>query len=176
MRSPVDAFCATSRPARASRGKVTVGRSSIRRSSAPTSLGVHVAEPLLMSVTRISTFAGDRLLTAGSGFFFERKPKLFLVTSRHVFIDEPGRHLPDRIEFVVHTDPKNLTQWRSISMPLYVDGKAAWRQASDSGGEVDVAAIEVPKSLLPPALNVSCFGPESLLANLEIAEVGTPLL
>src|SRR3954466_4040323 len=39
---------------------------------------VQVAESLLLSVTRISTFAGERVLTAGSGFFFERDGKLFL--------------------------------------------------------------------------------------------------
>src|SRR4051812_21680348 len=129
-----------------------------------------------MSVTRISTFAGDRLLTAGSGFFFERKPKLFLVTSRHVFIDEPAQHLPDRIEFVVHTDPTNLTLWRPVSMPLYAGGRAAWRQAADSGGEIDVAVIEVDRALLPPAVHATCFGLESLPVDLGVAEAGTPLL
>jgi hypothetical protein len=50
-----------------------------------------VAESLLMSVTRLWTFLGDRALTAGSGFFYESKSRLYLVTSRHVFIDEAAR-------------------------------------------------------------------------------------
>ena len=47
-------------------------------------------EPLLFSVTRVSTFAGERLLTAASGFFFERDARLFLVTSRHVVMQHLG--------------------------------------------------------------------------------------
>nr|WP_222622857.1 serine protease [Ramlibacter cellulosilyticus] len=129
-----------------------------------------------MSVTRLSTFLGDRALTAGSGFFYESESRLYLVTSRHVFIDEAAQHLPDRIEFVVHTDATNLTRWQSVSMPLYAGGRAAWRQARDSGGEIDVAAIEVSRSLLPSDLQVRCFGPESLPADLDIAQAGTPIL
>lgn len=135
-----------------------------------------MAESLLMSVTRLWTFLGNRALTAGSGFFYESKSRLYLVTSRHVFIDEAAQHLPDRIEFVVHTDARNLTRWQSLSMPLYLAGRAAWRQARDSAGEIDVAAIEVSKTLLPSDLHVSCFGPESLPADLDMAEAGTPLL
>jgi len=135
-----------------------------------------VAESLLMSVTRLSTFLGDRALTAGSGFFYESKSRLHLVTSRHVFIDEAAQHLPDRVEFVVHTDATDLTRWQSVSIPLYVGGRAAWRQARDSGGEIDVAAIEVSRALLPSGLHVRCFGPESLPADLDIAQAGTPIL
>lgn len=129
-----------------------------------------------MSVTRISTFVGDLPLTAGSGFFFEAGHRLFLITSRHVFIDEGANHLPDRIEFVVHTDATNLTQWRSVSLPLYTRGRAAWRQARDSGGEIDVAALELPWSAMPAAATIACFGHESLPDDLGSAQVGTPLL
>ena len=54
-------------------------------------------EPILLSAARISTFNEKVLLTNASGFFFEREDRLFLVTSRHVFIDTPseGRTLPD---------------------------------------------------------------------------------
>jgi hypothetical protein len=129
-----------------------------------------------MSVTRISTFAGERVLTAGSGFFFERSGKLFLVTSRHVFFDEAAGHLPDRLEFVVHTDASNLTAWHVVSLPLYAGGVAAWKQAKDSGGEIDVATLEVPKALLPPAAVLSCFSPESLPKDFSGVEAGSPLL
>jgi S1-C subfamily serine protease len=135
-----------------------------------------MAESLLLSATRVSTFAGDRVLTAGSGFFFERDARLFLVTSRHVFIDEPAAHLPDRIEIVVHTDAKNLTLWERVSLPLYANGKAAWKQGTDSGGEVDVAVLEIPRKLLPKSAVMACFGPASLPADFSEVEAGTPLL
>jgi hypothetical protein len=45
-------------------------------------------ESLLLTAARVSTFEQRRLLTNASGFFFERDGRLFLVTSRHVMIDE----------------------------------------------------------------------------------------
>jgi hypothetical protein len=56
------------------------------------------ADPLLLATARVSTFLGTLLQTNASGFFFERDDKLYLVTSRHVVIDAPAKHFPDRIE------------------------------------------------------------------------------
>jgi hypothetical protein len=67
-------------------------------------------EPLLLTTARVSTFDGRRPLTGASGFFFEREGRLFLVTSRHVVIDPPSKHFPDRIEIELHTEAKNLTR------------------------------------------------------------------
>ena len=75
-------------------------------------------EPLLLTTVRIATFDGKRLLTGASGFFFEREGRLFLVTSRHVVIDSPSKHFPNRIEIEIHTDAKNLTRSTAISMLL----------------------------------------------------------
>ena len=60
-------------------------------------------EPLLMTCVRVSTFSGSVALSGASGFFFARETRLFLVTSRHVFLDEPAGHRPDRIEIEIHT-------------------------------------------------------------------------
>ena len=66
-------------------------------------------EPLLLATTQISTFDGARILTAATGFFFERNARLHLVTSRHVVFDAPSDHHPSRIEFTVHTDAFNMS-------------------------------------------------------------------
>ena len=89
-----------------------------------------MAEPILLTTARVSTFDGDRLLTGASGFFFARDERLFFVTSRHVVIDAPTGHLPNRIEIELHTDAVNLTQASALSIWLYVDGKSIWRQGS----------------------------------------------
>jgi S1-C subfamily serine protease len=135
-----------------------------------------VAESLLFSVTRISTFQGERVLTAGSGFFFERGGRLFLVTSRHVFIDAASGHLPDRIAIVLHTDATNLTRWSVVALPLYLNGRAAWKQAADSGGEIDVAVLEVPRTALPAAAVLAPFGEHSISRDFSDLQVGAPLL
>jgi len=134
-----------------------------------------LAESLLLTTTRISTFLGSRVLTGATGFFYEAGPRLFLVTSRHVLLDEPTGHLPDRIEIVLHVDATNLTRTTALSILLYSDGLAVWRQAVDSGGEVDVAVIELDRAALPSPVVLSAFS-ERNMQDLHEVEVGTPLL
>jgi len=133
------------------------------------------ADPVLLSAARITTFAGTRALTGASGFFFERDERLFLVTSRHVLIDEPTHHFPDRIEVEVHADEHDLTRAVSWSMLLYRDRRAVWRQGTDGGGAIDVAVIECDRKLSAAAA-LRAFTPAHLQAALHDIGVGTPLL
>ncbi len=133
-------------------------------------------EPLLLTATQISTFDGRRLLTKASGFFFARDQRLYVVTSRHVLIDEPSEHRPDRIELELHLDEVNLTRSTGFSVLLYRDGRSIWHQGTDSGGEIDVAVIELERDALPPAVSLRAYTPAHLQASLDEVEVGTPLL
>ena len=135
-----------------------------------------MTESVLLTTTRLTTFDGDRVLTGATGFFFEREGRLFLVTSRHVFVDTPTKHFPNRIEVEVHTDGVNLTGVYVLSLWLYADGKSQWRQGGDSGGEIDVAAIEIPRSALPSPAAFVAFRPEHLQRSLDEVEVGSALL
>ena len=135
-----------------------------------------MAESLLLAAARATTFAGGDLLTGASGFFFERDTQLFFVTSRHVLIDAPTGHHPTHVAIEVHTDAVNLTQSAQVTVPLYVDGKSQWRQGRDSGGEIDVAAIEIPRALLPDGVALRCFTPQHLQLDNEAVEVGSMLL
>jgi hypothetical protein len=135
-----------------------------------------MAEPLLLTATQISTFVGSRLLTNASGFFFARGERLFLVTSRHVVLDEASAHRPDRIEIELHVDDKNLTRSTGFSVLLYREGRSIWRQGKDSGGNIDVAVIELDRAVLPPTVNLRAFAPANLQASLDDVEVGSLLL
>ena len=139
-----------------------------------------VIDTLLFAAARISTFELERGLTNASGFFFERDGALFLVTSRHVVIDEPSSHHPNRIEVELHTDATNLGRSATLSIMLFDQGIANWRQANDAGGEVDVAVIEVDRSQLPAGAVFYAFGPEHLVdvsvADARTVPVGSSLL
>ena len=100
-------------------------------------------ESLLLTAARASTFSQQQLLTHASGFFFERDERLFLVTSRHVMIDEASNHLPDRIEIELPIDANNMAASTGFSIPLYREGESIWRQGVDAAGEIDVAVIEI---------------------------------
>jgi Trypsin-like peptidase domain len=126
-------------------------------------------------VTRVLTFAGRTGLTAASGFFFEREGRLFLVTSRHVLFDAPSGHAPDRIEVEVHTDRVDLTRVSILSILLHRDRVSVWRHAQDSGGEIDVAALELDVGAMPEQSVVHAFGPQHLALGFDQFEVGDQL-
>lgn len=133
-------------------------------------------EPLLLTTTRVMTFHGRQALTAASGFFFERSERLFFVTSRHVLADEASGHTPDRIEVLLHTDADNMTQVTRQSILLYRQGQSVWRQGLDSGGPIDVAAIELDRSCLRASAVFKSFTPAHLLSSMQEAEVGQSVL
>lgn len=131
---------------------------------------------MLLTTVRLCTYRGSELLTAASGFFFERDGRLFLVTSRHVLYDLRQGHLPERVEFELHRDASQLSNVATVSLPLYRDGIAAWRQAEDTGGEVDVAVLEIQGGTLPEGAAFNCFAPHNLVGPLERVEAGAPIL
>ena len=133
-------------------------------------------EPILLAAACVYTFDQTRPLTNASGFFFERNDRLFLVTSRHVVVDEPSKHFPNRIEIELHIDPDNLAVSTGFSIPLYRNGKSIWRQGRDRAGEIDVAVIELERSVLPATMVYRAFTPEHLTGARDQPEVGTSLL
>lgn len=133
-------------------------------------------DPLFLAAPRVSTFHGKQPLTNASGFFFERDDRLFLVTSRHVVIDEDTQHFPDRLEIELHLDAANLTRSTGFSMLLYNEGEAVWHQGRDSGGEIDVAVIELDRSALPDESVIRAFSPAHLSTNFDEVHPGESLL
>jgi hypothetical protein len=133
-------------------------------------------DSLLLTAARIGTFEHRQPLTNASGFFFLRDERLYLVTSRHVLIDVPTAHHPNRIEIEVHTDPGDLAQVTGFSVMLYVDGQSVWKQARDGGGEVDVALIQIERDALPDNVLIQAFTPDHLQASDGDVAVGSPLL
>lgn len=133
-------------------------------------------EPLLMTAARVGTFAGDAALTNASGFFYRSGDRLFLVTSRHVLLDEATGHRPDRIKIVLHVDSGDAARTTGYDIPLYRDGMSQWRDATDGGGAIDVAAIEIEQSRLPASTALCAFGPEHLAMTVQEVEIGAPIL
>jgi len=137
---------------------------------------IAMIENILLTAARLLTFEQKRPLTNASSFFFARDERLFLVTSRHVMIDAPSKHFPDRIEIEMHMDADNLAHSTGFSIPLYKNGKSVWRQGVDGAGEIDVAVIELDRAALPKTAVYRAFGPANLQTSLDEAEVGSSLL
>ena len=133
-------------------------------------------DPLLLAIVRIGTFSGKRALTAASGFFFRRDEQLYLVTSRHVFIDEDTDHHPDRVEIELHADAQNLANSICLSALLYRNGRANWRQGRDDSGGIDVAVLEIDTSALSDSVELAAFTMENLPTANDHVLLGQPVL
>lgn len=97
------------------------------------------------------------------------------MTNRHVFVDVPSRHFPDRVEIGLHTDAHDLTRHTGYSIPLYGNGLGLWRQAIDTAGAVDVAIIEIDIDRLPEAAVLQPFEASHLDYRGERVTVGDTL-
>jgi len=132
-------------------------------------------DALLLTTTRITTFAGDQFLTGASGFFYRRGDRLFLVSNRHVFDDPGSGHSPDRLEIEVHTNPEDLADHVVVSVPLYRDGLRRWREARDASGAVDIAAIDLSAGILPVDALLQAFDKTHLEGRDEVVAIGDAL-
>ncbi|RZJ06511.1 MAG: serine protease [Rubrivivax sp.] len=133
-------------------------------------------DPLLLAIVHIRTFAGKLALTGASGFFFRRDTRLYLVTSRHVFIDESTDHHPDRVEIELHADADNLAESVSLSVLLFRDGRANWRQGRDEAGSIDVAVLEIDAAALPKTVALAAFTLDNLPRNDAEVPIGESVL
>ena len=97
---------------------------------------------------------GTRTVSQGTGFFFasttiDGKPDtVFLVTNYHVVTGRPpltpGPRAGDRIRFILHENPAELTRVRQIELPLYDQrGDPLW-VASEAVPKADVVLVPVP--------------------------------
>ena len=129
-------------------------------------------ESLLLAVTRVSTWFGSQPLTGATGFFFERDGRLFLVSNRHVVLDEASGHRPDRLEIELHIDADDVARTAQFSIPLYQGAQPIWRESGDHAGRIDVIVLELERAALPSALLMRAFTPADLVADLDQFEVG----
>ena len=132
-------------------------------------------EAYLLTTTRILTHTPDKPSTNATGFFFERDGRLYLVTNRHVVREESIEHRPESLDIVLHIDPDNVASVVTYSIPLYHGATPVWREGVDSGGVVDVVAIELDRAALPTTLLIRAFTPAHLLDDLDRIEAGAPV-
>jgi len=112
-------------------------------------------DPASLMTTPVILLNGGRPISQGTGFFFASTAPdgtpdtVFLVTNYHVVTG----HAPlasqaragDRIRFVLHEDPSDLTKTRQIDLPLYDErGQPVWVE-SDVYPAADIVLVPVPE-------------------------------
>lgn len=137
-----------------------------------------VIDNMFLRVAKILTFASGRALTNATGFFYLQDEFLYLVTSRHVVIDEKNQHRPDQLQVSLHNDAADLTQRYELSIPLYVDGVPQWYQRQDpqTGYIADVVAVAINDPGVLSGHAVSTFFRGDILLPDQLLPLGQDVL
>lgn len=98
-----------------------------------------------LRVAKILTFSDAQPLTNATGFFYLQDKFLYLITSRHVVIDEENQHLPDRIQVSLHRSAATLFDRSELIVPLYLKGIPQWYEHRDqlTGSIADIVAVAI---------------------------------
>lgn len=133
-------------------------------------------EELLVRAVRVETWKGDVRCTNASGFFFLNDGLLYLITNRHVVINEPTGHAPDSIRMLLHKDAQDLTANEVITIPLYLDGVRQWREHPMHGADVDVVAVMINDPTLFSVHYLDAFRATDVLNEGQTLPPGQPVL
>jgi S1-C subfamily serine protease len=111
----------------------------------PRQLTLTGTDELALVTVRIETFSAESRLGTATGFFCTSADQghLFLITNRHVVVNEAAKSFPDHLTLRVHNNPVDLRQSAEYTVRLYRDEQRrekAWREVDPS---VDVVAVEL---------------------------------
>lgn len=144
-----------------------------------------VIDDLYITVTRIMILSvadnNEKILGYASGFLFlNKKQELFLITNRHVVLDEKKNHFPTMVRIQLHTDAHDLKQNSNFDVKLYKGTTRIWQEINPS---IDVVAIPLPvkelqsKGFIFKAFNSQNFLPSNIKLRVgeDVLIIGYPL-
>ena len=140
-----------------------------------------VSSELLLTVAMLLQQSGSDTVGQGTGFFYTKNDVVYLVTNRHVVLDEEKGLRPDALSLRLHTDPADLTKTAEFRVPLYTSGKPAWHvHPSYDETKIDVAVVEVDQAIRGFSIKTlstgNFFPPEYVIrAGEDVMLIGFPL-
>jgi hypothetical protein len=133
-------------------------------------------DKMFIRVAKILTYNNGRTLTNASGFFYLHQGFLYLVTARHVVINEAENHRPDFLQVSLHSDADDLRVRKELPIPLYLDGVPQWWEHPEYGGKVDVVAVAVNDSRVLSNTFVATFNASDIVGVEEVLPIGQDVL
>jgi S1-C subfamily serine protease len=110
-------------------------------------------DQLLLAVIFIVQLQGGKPIGTATGFFYQADGKVYLVTNRHVVIDETKGLRPDTLLVKLHTDGADLTKFVERTVRLYDGPTPRYRvHRSYPSPAIDVAVISLPPEVLDKAV------------------------
>lgn len=138
---------------------------------------------IVLAVCRIRGRAKDGTSCQATGFLYRKNQSQFLISNRHVVVDEEQNFQLERLSIRLHTDQNSLKQNEEVSIPLLdVEGNPLWHEHPEWGSRIDVIAIPIPSSVLHACHVVRWLGSElhvpqdiAIPLGQELMVVGYPL-
>jgi hypothetical protein len=128
---------------------------------------------LAFSVAQLECFKGNELIARATGFFYAVDGDIYLVTNRHVVLDEEAGHRPDKLKLRLHTDAADIRKNGVYVAALYDRaGRPRWLEHPAHGAAVDVVALPLNAYRLRSEFVVTPFGPENHIPEDVAIQVG----
>jgi hypothetical protein len=132
---------------------------------------------MFLRVARVETLVGDESKSNATGFWYLHDNYLYLVTNRHVVLDEVNNLRPTHFRIAVHTSEDDLSETTDLVLPLYDDSEQPlWREHPVHGKNTDVVALPVNDPLVLASHFVDAFKPEDILYPDQILPMGQDVL
>ena len=136
-----------------------------------------------LTVVRLSTHSYDEIgnldphvLRYGTGFFYMKNEILFLITNRHVIIQETENYFPNMLRMPIHTNLNNFRQNADFDIHLRNAAVRLWREPNPPASDV-VAIPLVDRNYLDQArFLIRAFSPANLLPTEIQLRIGEDVL
>jgi hypothetical protein len=144
-----------------------------------------LGEALLLVVTLVLASGradGKQAVTQATGFFYVHGETVYLVTNRHVVLDEKKKWRAEGLRLRLHTDRSDFKKSADFDIPLYVNGKPRWHQHPDyEKRPIDIAVVEldqqrITKDFFIKGISLSAFLPADFVigAGEDVMIMGFP--
>ena len=111
----------------------------------------------------IGIYKNDIKEGSASGFFFKNGDTRYLVTNRHVVIDEKDGFYADKLIIELHTQKRDLKDFEEFEIDLYKNGNPMWLEHFDyKNNQCDVILIKLPTGIEKDYF-IKCFRPNNFL-------------
>jgi len=117
---------------------------------------------IVLTVSIVFLVKGGNVIGSGSGFFYTKGDKLFLVTNQHVMRDDQKGIVPDKLRLRLHTDANNITANADYEIDLYSANKPLWKIHPQSA-DADVALIELDQAKIKAKFVIKAWSKDSFL-------------
>ena len=129
-----------------------------------------IYNPYFYSVTQLYTSCEgyapkSSILTKATGFFYVHEARFYLITNRHVIIDEKNERYPDSVRLYVHLNKEKPEDIKYVTKRIYDEKRAPWwleHKSNVKGNIVDVIAIPIHDEIIDYAKSIAYWSEKNL--------------